>query len=314
MLARVANSLYWTGRYIERSEYLARYLNVQYFSTFDAPMSQQKEVVLRSILGVSNGESPLLELPEDTLNEQDVLIEVAFNLTNNNSIFSCVNAARENARNIRYVVSTELWEAINRYYHFTKNYNIDYYKTRGLYDFTMQARQHCAIIRSYVSSTLLHDDIWAFIRLGTHIERAAQVIRILNTKLSDIDALCSDEKNAPLEVYQWIVTLKIFECFDMYKGLHRSDVRQDKVLGFLLSNTNLLRSAAYNLNALNTFLSRLSFDLSEDSVLQFQSGKLENRFRFLEYDEIKDDPAAFLNEALEKIYALHDLIQKEYFD
>lgn len=329
MLTRVASSLYWTGRYIERSENLARYISVQYFSTLDAPVSLQKDIVLRSILYMSNSESKLLQASQQqqqgvsqkqqqqqqnpiALNEQDVLVEVAFNLDNSNSLFSCIKAARENARGIRYLISTELWEAINRYYHYANSYPVDYYKTRGLHEFTVKIAQNCSVIRSYTNSTLLHDDVWAFIKLGSYIERTIQIIRILNSKMLDIELLDTDDKHNPLIAYQWATTLRVLETFDSFKKLHKGAIDQKRVLKFILTNPILYRSVAYNLKQINTHLKHLSFAVSEHSSLQFQANKLESQFKFLEYDEIAENPQVLLNKSLKKLYKLHDLIQKEY--
>lgn len=314
MLARVANSLYWTGRYLERSEHLSRYLKVQYFSTFDAPMIQQKEVILRSILFMSEGSLEFIQNGETELSEQEILVEVAFSPENRNSIFSNVQTARENARSVRYAISSELWEAINRYYHFVRSYSVDFYKTRGLYDFTTNAVQHCSVIRSYIDSTLLHDDIWAFIKLGIHLERATQIIRILNNKIIDIKALTGEETDNPLIAYQWTTTLKVLESFDMYRRIYRREIQQKNILTFLLTNPAMSRSVCSTLEQLNFFLSGLSLGVSKESKLQFQARKLANHFKYLEYHEIVDDVPGFLNQSLEKIYELNNLIEKEYFE
>jgi len=313
MLARVASSLYWAGRYIERSEHLARYLSVQYFSTFDAPVTQQKEVILTSILQMAVAEKMLKKGTTETLQEQDILVEVAFNPENPNSIFSNVQSARENARGVRSVLSTELWEAINRYYHYVKNYSVDFYKTRGLYDFTSNAAQHCSIIHSYVDSTLLHDDGWAFLQLGIHLERAAQVIRILNNKLLDIKVLAIPEESEPLTAYQWTTTLKILESYDMYRRLYGGSIQQKNVLHFLLTHGSLSRSLTFTLNQIQILLRKFTFAADTDANIVFQASKLANSFKFLEYEDIEEDIQGFLVTSLNKIYNLNNLIEKEYF-
>ncbi|MEM0995198.1 MAG: alpha-E domain-containing protein [Bacteroidota bacterium] len=309
MLARVANSLYWTGRYIERSENLARYIKVQYFSTFDAPITQQKDVILRSILYMSAAEGREALLAD----EQKVLTEVAFNSKNGNSIFSNVKAARENARSVRYAISSELWEIINSYYHYVKSYDIDYYKTRGLYDFTTNVSQYCSIIRSYAHTTLLHDEVWAFFKLGIYLERAVQTLRILSSKNIDIQLLTSNGKDVPLTAYQWAITLRIFETFDMYRKLYKGNIKAEHVLNFLLSNTTLSRSLAFSLDRVSQFLSHLTAAISSDSKLLFQAEKLASSFKFLEYEEIQTNLQEFLSTSLNKIYALNDLIEQQYF-
>lgn len=335
MLARVANSLYWTGRYIERSQHLSRYLKVQYFSIFDAPITQEREIVLRSIFYLAtdkaaqeNFEEQLIaqqeqaqegkqsqESPKIALSEQEILTIVAFSLENSSSIFSSVKAARENARSIRYMISTELWEAINKYYHYIKDYSVDFCKTRGLYDFTTNVIQQCSSTKSYIDSTLLHDDGWAFLKLGIYLERAAQVLRILNSKIIDIESLSENHEKNPLTAYQWTITLKAFETYDMYRKAYKGGVNQRNVLTFLLSNPSLALSVAFTLEKVNVILSRLTFAVSENSQLSFQAGKLASSFKYLDYDEIKEnDIKTFLKTSLEKIYVLNDLIIQEYFE
>ena len=135
MLARVADSLYCTGRYIERSEHLARYLKVQYFTILDAPMSQNKDFVFKSILNMYGIKFD----PNSEVDEQEVLFEVGLSPSNNVSILSTIAAARENARTFRYLISTELWEVINQYYLFAKEYDPTFFTTSGLYDFSVNS-------------------------------------------------------------------------------------------------------------------------------------------------------------------------------
>ena len=325
MLARVANSLYWAGRYIERSEHLARYLKVQYFSTFDAPMIQQKEVILQSILYMAsnvitneetNSQQQHQQQQQSThsFSEQDILVTVGFDLENSTSILSSVQYARENARNVRYTLSSELWEAINAFYHYTKEYPVEFYKTRGLYDFTTNVIQHSYVVRSYADSTLLHDNVWAFFKLGIYLERAVQILRILNSKVTDIHALTGNGKDDPLTAYQWTTTLKTLEGFDMHRKVYRGNIKQENEVSFLLTHSTFPRSVAFTLGKVNFILSRLTFALNPKSQLNFQSEKLETNFKFLEYKEVEEDLQAFLGASMEKIYNLNDLIEQEYFE
>ena len=309
MLARVANSLYWTGRYIERSEHLSRYLRVQYFSILDTPMSQNKDFILRSIMTMYGMKFDVNE-PVD---EQDVLVELGFNAENSISLRSTVTAARENARSVRYVISTELWEVINQYFLFVKEYNTDFYKTRGLYDFTISAGKHCSIIRSYIDHTLIHDDIWLFIELGIYLERAAQIARILSSKLHDIEILSENGANTPLKRYQWTITLKVLEAFDMHRRLYKKPQTQRSVFEFLTSNSQFPRSIAYNLSRVHDLIAQLNQMTKSGDNLLFKAGKYSSYFQYLEYEDVKDDLQGFLNQSLNHIYELNRMIEEEYF-
>ena len=309
MLARVANSLFWIGRYIERSEHLARYLKVEYLSLMDTPMMQNKPFIYRSILMMYGIDFD----PEGPIEEETVLFKVGKDTSIPNSLLSTVYAARENARSVRYTISTELWEVINQYYLFVKDYPEADYKTRGLYDFTVQAAKHCALIRSYLDHTLVHDDIWVFIEMGIYLERSAQIIRILRSKLNDISILTEYGANIPLRRYQLTITLKVLEALDMHRRIFQKNQTEASVCAFLLSNPNFPRSMAYSLKRVQDLLGMLSFPADPHEPLMFQAGKLACHFRFLEVEEALAEGNAFFDRASAQIFSLNDLIEQKYF-
>lgn len=311
MLSRLADSLYWIGRYVERVEHLSRYLKVQYFTILDAPMSQQKDFVLRSIANMAG-----IPLPEiNQVDEEQILYDIALNPDNTQSILYCVFQARENARGVRNVISKELWESINKLYRHLKDYPIDDYKKTGLYDFTVTTLQHIAMFRSVLDGTLLHDETWNFIRLGLHLERSSQITRILQNKLIDTNALMLAGKNVPLENYQWITTLKVLEALDMSRKVYKKTPNQKTTCEFLITHPEFPRSIAYNLRFVHDFIERIETDKinsNNKKSLSYVSEKLAAQYKFLEYDSIKDDLDNFLQKTLNELTKLNDLIAKRY--
>ena len=213
MLSRVANSLYWAGRYVERSDHLARYLNVNYFSSLDAPnqMAQSRQFVLESILFM--GGHPI----DASLNENEILYKVGFDRKNPQSILNCVVKTRTNAQRTRHLLSVEVWEAINKYYHFINTYSVEVFVTTGLYDLTMTLSEYVSIIREKVTRTLLHDEVWALLMLGIHIERAFQIVSLLNTKLYDIQKIETQKPQTKDLTHEWATLLRCAEAYDMIK-------------------------------------------------------------------------------------------------
>ena len=190
------------------------------------------------------------------LEEAEVLFQAALDPGNPMSIFSTIANARENARGMRNVLSSELWEVINKYYHFVNNYPVEYFKTKGLYDFTIAAGEHCSLIRGYVDSTLTHDEVWALIRLG-----------IISCKLYDIFILTEGKENMPAENYQYTVLLKLLESFDMNRNHYKAPPDREKALEFLILNIDFPRSMAFNLRQVQYFLRKLGIkDKSAHSV------------------------------------------------
>lgn len=309
MLARIANTLYWMGRYLERTEHLARYLRVQYFTTQDAPMSQNRNFVLNSIVNMAG--IPWEE--NSALEEAEVLYKVALDPNNPMSILSTITFARENARGMRNVISTELWEVINKYYHFVNNYPVEYFKTQGLYDFTVTAGEHCSVIRGYVDSTLTHNDVWGLIRLGVHLERTAQIARIISCKLYDIFTLTNNKQDMPVENYQYTVLLKLLESFDMNRHHYKAAPDREKALEFLILNVDFPRSLAFNLRQIQYFLRKLEIkDKSRDSV-SFKVGRMCSQYQYLMFSEIDEKVGEFVSETLNKVYEIHEALEKDYF-
>ncbi len=172
------------GRYIERSEHIARYLNVNYFSSLDAPnqLSQSRQFVLRSMLFMVG--DPAKE-ESAQLDEEKVLYQIGLDVDFPFSIINNVKYARENANSARDLISTELYEAINKFYHFVLNYNAETFMKSGLHDFTTNVAEMTAVLRGKIRGTLLHDEIYSIIMMGVNIERATQIIRMINAKYND---------------------------------------------------------------------------------------------------------------------------------
>ncbi|MEL7535054.1 MAG: alpha-E domain-containing protein [Bacteroidota bacterium] len=255
-----------------------------------------------------------IDFDKDSLvDEKEVLFDVGLSADQPNSLLSTIFSARENARSVRYTISTELWEMINQYYLFVKEYSPEFYQTRGLYDFTVSVSKHCATVRSYLDHTLVHDDIWVFISLGIHLERAAQIIRILSSKLQDIEILTESGVNLPLKQYQWTTTLKVLESFDMHRRRNKNALTQGSTFQFLVSHPLFPRSLAYNLQKVHDLLIQLSLKTSSKDPLIFKSGKLAGYFKYIEYEEAREDLPHFFEQGLKKVYHIHDLIQREYF-
>ncbi|MEM9525268.1 MAG: alpha-E domain-containing protein [Bacteroidota bacterium] len=310
MLARIANSLYWTGRYIERSEHLARYLRVQYFSMQDAPMSQSREFTLRSILnmyGVEPSEGEVLE-------EQAILKKVGMDYDNPHSIRSTIRLARENARSLRHMISSELWESVNTFYVYSNSRDPEIFATQGLYEFTNEVDRNCAIIRSRIDDTLLQNDTWVLIKLGVHLERTVQVLRILNSKLNDIDIITDRGANRALQQYQGTVLLKILQGFDMHRKAYRQTLTPKTTVEFLVGHPHFARSVTYNMGCVHRLLDRMDANSNDRNPVLFQAGKLYHKFRYLEYEDIANQLNVQLASAIDQVYELHNAIAERYLN
>lgn len=314
MLSRHASSLYWLGRYQERAEYLARHLQVKYFSTIDSTMTEYRDLTLRSILYMSSG----IARENRPYDEGDILWEVAINMDSQTSILNYLKEVRENAKGVRNLISNEIWEATNKNYHFAYNFNSEYLKSRGLYEFTHGVQENAASFHAKLESTLLHDNVWAFIKLGVEIERVYQVIRSLNNTLIDIKALIGENENETIENYQWLTTLQTLEAVDMTRKIFNKSVKRDNTCEFLISNKEFPRSILFCFEQVRSIILKIKnspLDIShKPKSLEYKVAKISSELQYLEYDQISGSLDEFLSKMMNKVIVINDLIHEDFFD
>ena len=314
MLSRIANSLFWMGRYIERSEHLARYTKVHYFSALDAPQAQNKEALLTSILK-NAGLDYLYHKDYPTVNEQAVIFYIALDLKNPFSIVANINFARENARGARDSITTELWEAINKYYHYANDIAFQSFEPDMTYDLTQTMIDNCNIIKGLIDNTMVHNDAWHLISLGLHIERAIQIISIIKSKCEDIANVGNTDVDKSIENYHWPILLKSAESFDMCNRYYKASPSRENALEFLILNEEFPKSISYNLNCAYYHLQKIiSFKngRSKDKFI-FTVGKLLYTFKYMTIEEIlAKDINVFLSDSLSAIVKTAGEFEKEY--
>jgi uncharacterized alpha-E superfamily protein len=299
------------GRYLERIEHTARYTRVNYFAAMDAPMSVNKEFALYSILRM-NG----IPVPAEPPVEEAVLLGVAFDKANSSSILSCVAAARENARGSRDVISTEVWEAINKYYHWVMAYDQQAFVRTHLYDFMHQAQERLIVIKGKIDETQVHNEAWCIIRLGLLVERASQVLRVLSTKLADISLLQEEKLKASILSHQLAATLRAMESFDMSRKHYRRAPNMADTLEFLLLMDEFPKSYLCCLRRMKAnidYLTSCDRSTQQKGSIGFAINKSYHAVRYTTIEEIEDDPMAFIREQQERIAHLGQLLEDTFF-
>lgn len=314
MLARVANNLFWMGRYIERSEHIARYLNVNYFSSLDAPnqLSQSRQFVLRSMLF-------MVGTPEKdeniTLDESQILFKIGLDPENPFSILNNVKYARENANSARDLISTELYEAINKFYHYVVNYDSDLFMKNGLYDFTTNITEMTAVLRGKMRGTLLHDEIYAIIMMGINIERSTQIIRMINAKHRDALKAQGSYGDKFSNSYEWTTLLKCAESYDMMRRFYKKTPTSISTLEFLILNPNCPRSVMNSLNQVYQHIKVLdpSKKYNKNSTA-FLVGRVRAEFQYKYIKEIEEDIQGFIETILKSLVEISQKMENEFFN
>ena len=312
MLARVANNLFWMGRYLERTEHLARFLNINYFSSLDAPneISQSRQFVLKSIVYMIN--DVVVDTDKD-LNEKETLYDVALNPDNEFSILNCFKYARENASSARDLLSIELFQAINKLFHYIKNYDVDLFVVKGLDEFTSVITKEITALRGKINETLIHDEAYAIIALGLNLERATQVIRIINTKYIDAKSSKSELADNFNTSYEWTTLLKCIQSFDMMKRYYKKVPVTSDTLAFLILNDSCPRSVLSCLNNTEKNIKILTTDEKDKFSTSFLISKTKSQYKYMTIDEIEGSFEQFIEDTITKITAISVSLEKEFF-
>ncbi len=174
MLSRVADSLYWMSRYLERAEHTARLLDVNLNQMLESALyaDLRWERLYRSL------RVPALEGGTDEAYR--VTQSLTFDTTNSASIISCLASARENARQVREQISSEMWEQLNRLYLHVKSTNIQKIWHGQPHVFLTRVKEGIHLFQGVTDATMSHSEGWHFIRVGCYTERASQTATLLD--------------------------------------------------------------------------------------------------------------------------------------
>jgi uncharacterized alpha-E superfamily protein len=234
MLSRVADSIYWLNRYIERAENIARFVEVNLNLLLDCSVvvKQQWEPLVSTTGDVEMFRSRYGEPTADS-----VVRFLTYDEEYPNSIMSCLNAARNNAKSVRDVISSEMWEQVNSFYFMVKD-SAPGGKLPELPGFFAAVRMASHQFSGVMDATMSHNEGWHFGQLGRLIERADKTARILDVKYF---LLMPDGLGTALDELQWIALLKSASGYEMYrKTFHR--INPNDIARFLIFDRDFPRS------------------------------------------------------------------------
>jgi uncharacterized alpha-E superfamily protein len=257
MLSRVADSLYWLARYIERAENNSRILDVNLQVTLDSEHADSAdERDWRPIIATLEDQT-LFDSLNPVANAETVCEFVTFAKENPNSIVSCVAAARENARTVREYISSEMWERINGLYLWLNSPEARQLQAGSGIDFYRRLVDRSHQFHGTTDATLTHGDGWNFLQIGKFIERADSASRILDLKYHIL--LPGEEQvGGNVDTVQWQAVLKSCSGFEAYRKIHTGQVTPASVAEFIILHDCFPRSIRFCVNALDVALHRLS--------------------------------------------------------
>ena len=310
MLSRVADSLYWINRYLERAENISRFLEVSEAMALDCPPGSAEPWLP---LVDATGDRRSFDKAYPSGSSKDVIHFLLLDQDNRNSIVSCIAMARENARQIRDVITTEMWEQIN-----DLHWNLQ--KGETIWEEPPQEqlriiRRGCQIFYGITDATLSRDLSWLFSQLGRLMERADKTSRILDVKYFLLLPI-PEGVGGVLDELQWITLLRTAGAYQMYRQSMQKGITPTSVAQFLLLDPIFPRSVRFCLQGISDTLQQIQTQpvLKQPDDLDCLRGQLLARWSYVRIDNLIENG---LHEAIDQLQQdlnrLHCLIEKRYF-
>jgi uncharacterized alpha-E superfamily protein len=240
LLSRVADSVYWLSRYIERADNVARVVDVNLQLMLDAPIGTAAQ--WQPLIDTS-GDSNAFATRHGTATRDNVIDFLTLDTRNPNSILSCLRSARENARTVRDTISSEMWEQVNRMYLMLNEEVAAGRAPKSHYDLFYEIRTGCHLFQGITDSTMSHNEAWHFMRLGSKIERADKTTRILDVKYFLL-LPAINHVGTSIDDIQWSAVLKSVSAFEMYRKTH-GRISPARIAEFLLMDREFPRAVHY---------------------------------------------------------------------
>lgn len=295
MLSRVANSLYWMARYIERAENIARIVDVNLQLLLDFRNLNEERLAQHwlPIVQTTGDENQFFQLHKKATGNA-VTEFLVFQMENPNSIVSSICQARENARMVRDQITIEYWEELNRIYWFVKTPQARKVWSESPSEFFQQIKSGSLHLLGLSEATLIHNEGWWFSQVGKFIERADKTSRILDVRFQ-IPPEGGPARNgvaqaSEADALEWSAILRSCSAWDAYKSLYGALVNPKLVAEFLLFNEDFPRSVRFCVSELNRALRRIS-GVAEGRFCngaEKLAGRLVAELQFSTVDEIFD--------------------------
>jgi len=310
MLSRVADSLYWINRYVERAENISRFVEVSEAMALDCPPGSAEPWLP---LIDASGDRELFDQLYPAGGAGQVVDYLVRAEDNPNSVVNCIAIARENARQIREVITTEMWEQLNDIY-WTLLDNEGFWR-QPPQEQLRDIRRACQLFYGITDATLSRDLSWQFSRLGRLLERADKATRILDVKYFLL-LPSPDEVGGVLDELQWISLLRSAGAYQMFRQSRQQAIEPKAVASFLLLDPIFPRSVRYCLGRINETLKIVRGQAVPGAPddLECLSGLTLARWSYTHIDELI---AGGLHESIDALQSdlnrLHDLIEQRYF-
>ena len=311
MLSRVADSLYWMSRYLERAEHTVRLLDVNMGLMLDKSSTSTEGRWKRVLAALGN--------PQGVSWNNDyyqLVHSLTFDAEVPASVTSCLIEARENARQVRDEISSEQWQQLNRMYHWVIQPHSEHGLNTRLADFLPAVIDGIHLFQGVTDTTMSHGEEWQFIQLGRYLERASSIATLL--ALYQPELLNTAEITAEGSHYQeWVGLLRCCTAFEAYCKVYTADLTPDQIFEFLLLDEEFPHSVRFSIDSVEAALEKIQGDSGKNraEALHRLSGRLQASLSYVSADEIlNQDVVGYLRNIQAQCRAIHDTIYELYVD
>jgi uncharacterized alpha-E superfamily protein len=308
MLSRVADNLYWMSRYLERAEHTARVVDVHLTLSLDQSRrtpEESRERLLRALH---------VPMPPGGLRDEYALTQrLTFDSSSANSIVSCIASARENARQVREKISSEMWLHLNTLYLDVRQTTLDAIWNEQPHEFFMSVKNGAHLFQGITDSTMVHDEGWLFIQLGRSIERTMAMCMLLDEHLQAYTLLPDAE--AGHDYFEWLGLLKSFTAFEAYCKVYNADLRPYRIMEFLVFNPLFPHAVRFNIEMLQSALQSIAeaAAVSKNSRVHRLVGRLRSSMSFDTVDDLVQRGAhVYLEDIIQQCILIHEAIYETY--
>ncbi len=311
MLSRVAESIYWLNRYVERAENVARFVDVNLNLILDSPsgIAQQWQPLV-----VTTGDLPLFQERYGEATAENVIQFLTFDKDCPNSIFSCLEVARKNARTIRQFISREMWQQVNAFYFMVKEADPGQ-SLSVLHEFFTEVKMASHLFAGVMDATMSHNEGWHFGTMGRLLERVDKTSRILDVKYFML--LPSNEVvGNTLDEIGWMALLKSASAYEMYRKRIQHRITSTGVADFLILDREFPRSIQFCLLEAEKSLYQITGTPAGiwRNPAERSLGRLRSDLNYLTIEEIIESGLhEFLDNIQIQINAVGDKIAKTFF-
>jgi uncharacterized alpha-E superfamily protein len=280
MLSRVADSLYWMSRYLERAEHTARVINIQLNLMLERGAGSDDAYwahVLRT-LGIELSATEAAEA-------QMLAVSLVRDTRHQASIVASIIGARENARQVREQISSEMWEQLNRLFHSVREWGDG--SAWDAREFLQSVKEGSHLFQGITDSTMTHGEGWQFIQAGRFLERTVAVSSLVGEHFRELPVAREESESDPVHL-EWIGLLRSCTAFEAYCKAYTADLQPDRIAEFLVLHPTFPHSIRFSAGALEKAIREIGREVAgrRSSRVERIAGRLHATLSFGQIDEI----------------------------